>query len=83
VTGVASGIGKAPAANSSAQGMNVVLADVEEDAPAKACEELGRGARNVIRVTADVSRPQAVDELARLICSYRADSFDISLTGEN
>ena len=64
VTGAASGIGRALAAKSFAQGMNVVLADVEEDALANACDELGRGARNVISVAADVSQPQAVEELA-------------------
>ena len=65
VTGAASGIGKALAAKSCAEGMNVVMADVEEDALAKARDELGRGAPNVISVVADVSQPQAVDELAR------------------
>jgi NAD(P)-dependent dehydrogenase (short-subunit alcohol dehydrogenase family) len=65
VTGAASGIGKALAAKACAEGMNVVLADVEEDALAKARDELGRGARNVISVVADVSQARAVDELAR------------------
>jgi len=65
VTGAASGIGKALAAKACAEGMNVVLADVEEDALAKAREELGRGARNVISMVADVSQPRAVDALAR------------------
>ena len=64
VTGAASGIGKALAAKSYAEGMNVVLADVEEDALAKARDELGRGALNVISVVADVSHARAVDELA-------------------
>ena len=64
VTGAASGIGKALAAKSCAEGMNVVLADVEEAALAKARDELGRGARNVISVVADVSQPRAVEELA-------------------
>lgn len=64
VTGAASGIGKALAAKSYAEGMNVVLADVEEDALATARDELGRGARNVISVVADVSHARAVDELA-------------------
>ncbi len=64
VTGAASGIGKALAAKSCAEGMNVVLADVEEGALARARDELGRGA-NVISVVVDVSQPQAVDELAR------------------
>ena len=65
VTGAASGIGKAIAAKSRAEGMNVVMADVEEDALAQARDELGGGARNVISVVTDVSQPQAVDELAR------------------
>jgi NADP-dependent 3-hydroxy acid dehydrogenase YdfG len=46
VTGAASGIGKALAAKSCAEGMNVVMADVEEDALAKARDELGRGVPN-------------------------------------
>jgi NAD(P)-dependent dehydrogenase (short-subunit alcohol dehydrogenase family) len=41
VTGAASGIGKALAAKSCAEGMNVVLADVEEGALAKTRDELG------------------------------------------
>jgi NAD(P)-dependent dehydrogenase (short-subunit alcohol dehydrogenase family) len=65
VTGAASGIGKALAAKACAEGMNVVLADVEEGALAKAREELGRGAQSVISMVVDVSQPQAVDELAR------------------
>lgn len=65
VTGAASGIGKALAAKACAERMNVVLADVEEDALAKARDELGRGARNVISMAVDVSQPQAVDALAR------------------
>ena len=64
VTGAASGIGKALATKSCAEGMNVVLADVEEGALAKARDELGRGA-SVISVVVDVSQPRAVDELAR------------------
>jgi NAD(P)-dependent dehydrogenase (short-subunit alcohol dehydrogenase family) len=63
VTGAASGIGKALAAKSCAEGMNVVMADVEEGALAKARDELGRGFK-VISVVADVSQPKAVDELA-------------------
>jgi NAD(P)-dependent dehydrogenase (short-subunit alcohol dehydrogenase family) len=65
VTGAASGIGKALAAKACAEGMNVVLADVEEGALAKTRDELSGGARNVISVVADVTQPQAVDELAR------------------
>ena len=50
VTGAASGIGKALATKSFAEGMNVVLADVEEGALAKVRDELRRGARSVISV---------------------------------
>jgi len=64
VTGAASGIGKALAAKSSAQGMNVVMADVEEVALAKARADLGCGP-NLLTVVADVSRADVVDELAR------------------
>lgn len=65
VTGAASGIGRALAAKSCAEGMNVVLADVEQGALAKARDELGHEGRNVISVVVDVSQPDAVDELAR------------------
>jgi len=65
VTGAASGIGKGLATKACAEGMNVVMADVEEGALAKAREELGRGGRNVISVVVDVSQPRAIEELAR------------------
>jgi NAD(P)-dependent dehydrogenase (short-subunit alcohol dehydrogenase family) len=64
VTGAASGIGKALAAKCCAEGVNVVLADVEEAALAKAHDELGGGGRSVISVLTDVSRADAVRELA-------------------
>lgn len=65
VTGAASGIGKAQAVKSCTEGMNVVLADVEEDALAKVRDELQRHGRKVVSVVTDVSQPRAVDELAR------------------
>lgn len=65
MTGAASGIGKALAAKACAEGMNVVLADIEEGALARARDELGSGARNVISVVVDVSQPRALEELAR------------------
>jgi NAD(P)-dependent dehydrogenase (short-subunit alcohol dehydrogenase family) len=64
VTGAASGIGKALAAKCCAEGMNVVLADVEEGALAKAREELGSDRSNIISLVLDVSQPRAIDELA-------------------
>ncbi len=65
VTGAASGIGKGLAAKACAEGMNVVMADVEEGALAKAREEIGRAGRNAISVVVDVSLPRAIDDLAR------------------
>ncbi len=65
VTGAASGIGNALAAKCCAEGMNVVLADVEEPALAKVRDELRRGGGRVIDAVVDVSRAQAVEELAR------------------
>jgi NAD(P)-dependent dehydrogenase (short-subunit alcohol dehydrogenase family) len=64
VTGAASGIGKALAAKCRAEAMNVVLADVEEAALAKARDELRGGTGDVISVVTDVSQPEAVDQLA-------------------
>ena len=65
VTGGASGIGKALAARCCAEGMNVVLADVEEAALAGSRAELERGGGKVVSVVTDVAQPSAVDELAR------------------
>lgn len=67
VTGAASGIGLAMARLFASEGMNVVLADVEEPALDKAVAEVGacavRGAR-AIGVATDVSLPESVDVLA-------------------
>ncbi len=64
MTGGASGIGKALAAKCRAEGMNVVLADVEAAALAAARDELGGAARGVISVVTDVSSADAVSQLA-------------------
>lgn len=65
VTGAASGIGRGMAEKFAAEGMRVVLADVEEE-PLRAVEaELrGRDAR-VLAVLTDVSQSAQVEELAR------------------
>lgn len=64
VTGAASGIGLAMARRFAAEGLNVVLADVEEAALHKAAEEVREeGARVHARVT-DVSERDAVRALA-------------------
>jgi NAD(P)-dependent dehydrogenase (short-subunit alcohol dehydrogenase family) len=65
VTGAASGIGRALARRFAAEGMRVVLADVERGALEKAAGELeGEGAR-VLAVPTDVSKAESVDALAR------------------
>lgn len=65
VTGAGSGIGRAMAEKFAAEGMKIVLADVQEDALAAVESELlGRDAR-VIAVRADVSKSDQVEALAR------------------
>jgi NAD(P)-dependent dehydrogenase (short-subunit alcohol dehydrogenase family) len=65
VTGAASGIGRAMAARFASEGMRVVLADVQEDALARAHEDIARGGADAIAVPADVSKWEAVEALAR------------------
>lgn len=62
VTGAASGIGYALAEMWLARGMRVVLADIEEEALARAAKQLG-GAGEVLGVPTDVSRSESVEEL--------------------
>jgi NAD(P)-dependent dehydrogenase (short-subunit alcohol dehydrogenase family) len=65
VTGAASGIGRALARRFAAEGMRVVLADVERGALEKTAGELaGEGAR-VLAVPTDVSKAEQVDALAK------------------
>ena len=63
VTGAASGIGRALAERFAAEGMRVVLADVEEPALAVAVHELLDQERAVIGVVTDVSDAAAVERL--------------------
>jgi NAD(P)-dependent dehydrogenase (short-subunit alcohol dehydrogenase family) len=65
VTGAASGIGRAMAERFAAEGMKVVLADVEEGALARAEAELKSGGATVLAVRTDVSRASDVEALAR------------------
>lgn len=65
VTGAASGIGRAFTERFARAGMKVVLADVEEAALQTAVQELTRREFEVLGVRVDVSRAEAVDELAR------------------
>lgn len=64
ITGGASGIGKAIASRCCAEGMRVVLADVEQAALEATSDELAQGRGNVIGIVTDVSRPEEIDRLA-------------------
>lgn len=65
ITGAASGIGLALAQRAATQGMNVVLADVDDAGLVAAAETLDGAVRDgVVTVRCDVSDPDAVDALA-------------------
>lgn len=64
VTGAASGIGLELARAFAAEGMRLVLADVEEAALADAVEGLHAGGADVVGVRTDVSLADSVDHLA-------------------
>lgn len=65
VTGAASGIGLALATRFAAEGMKIVMADIESAALAQAAEGLRRKASAVLATRVDVSRPDDVERLAR------------------
>lgn len=64
VTGAASGIGRAMAERFAADGMRVVLADVEEEALAAAEQALAAEGADVTGVVCDVAERASVDALA-------------------
>jgi NAD(P)-dependent dehydrogenase (short-subunit alcohol dehydrogenase family) len=64
VTGAASGIGRALAGRCAAEGMKVVLADVERDALDRAVADLHACGAEAIGVRCDVSRAADVEALA-------------------
>jgi NAD(P)-dependent dehydrogenase (short-subunit alcohol dehydrogenase family) len=64
VTGGASGIGLALAQRAAAEGMKLVLADIEEGALAAAAAELKGAGADVLSVKTDVSRGEEVENLA-------------------
>jgi NAD(P)-dependent dehydrogenase (short-subunit alcohol dehydrogenase family) len=64
VTGAASGIGRALALRSAAEGMNVVLADVEAGALAAAATAVEAEGALALPVVTDVSQPDSVAALA-------------------
>jgi NAD(P)-dependent dehydrogenase (short-subunit alcohol dehydrogenase family) len=64
VTGAASGIGRAMAERFAAEGMKVVLADVEKGALTQVEAEMRAGGATVLAVPTDVSRAADVEALA-------------------
>lgn len=64
VTGAASGIGLALARRLAAEGMNLVVCDIEDEPLTAAAEELGGRGVEVLSMHADVSDPAAVEEFA-------------------
>ena len=64
VTGAASGIGLATAHRFAAEGMHLVLADIEADALAAAEAAIKATGVEVLAVQTDVASPEAVDRLA-------------------
>ena len=64
VTGAASGIGRALAGRFAAEGMRVVLADIEQDALDRAVGELRRDGATAIGVRTDVAAADSVQNLA-------------------
>ena len=65
VTGAASGIGRGLAERFAAEGMKVVLADVEEDALRQAEAEFREKGVDVLGVRTDVSKPEELEKLAQ------------------
>lgn len=65
ITGAASGIGRAIAGRSAAEGMKVVLADIEEETLAKAEKELRETGAETLAVVTDVSEEGDLQALAQ------------------
>jgi NAD(P)-dependent dehydrogenase (short-subunit alcohol dehydrogenase family) len=65
VTGAASGIGRAMVASFLDAGMNVVLADIEEDRLENAVKSFKEAGGNVLGIPMDVSDPEQVRALAQ------------------
>ncbi len=73
VTGAASGIGRSLAARFAAEGMKVMLADIDEPALAATTEELTAGGADVAATRVDVTRAAEVTALAdRVVRTFGA-----------
>lgn len=70
VTGGASGIGLAVARRAAAEGMRLVLADIDEAALKAAADALTGAGADVLGVPTDVSEPSSVDALAERAVSH-------------
>lgn len=71
VTGAASGIGWASAARFAAEGMKVVLADIQQEGLDEAVATLKRAGHDVIGVRTDVSKYEHIQSLAdQAVASY-------------
>jgi NAD(P)-dependent dehydrogenase (short-subunit alcohol dehydrogenase family) len=64
VTGAGSGMGKAFALRLAAEGMNVIAADIQDNALAATVAELAGGGHDVLGVRTDVADPDSVRRLA-------------------
>jgi NAD(P)-dependent dehydrogenase (short-subunit alcohol dehydrogenase family) len=65
ITGGASGIGRAFADRALEEGMRIVLADIEQDALARAQSELVGAGADVLAVPTDVSKATSIEDLAK------------------
>jgi NAD(P)-dependent dehydrogenase (short-subunit alcohol dehydrogenase family) len=65
VTGAASGIGRAVAERLAAEGMKIVLADIEPDALEESEQQMKANGARVLAVRTDVSKPLEVEALAK------------------
>ena len=63
-SGIGRGIGRGLAGRFAAEGMRVVLADIEEPALTRAVDELRADGAEVVGVPTDVSQPASVEALA-------------------
>ena len=64
ITGAASGIGKAMAQRCAAEGMRLVLADIEHEPLSQWTEELRAAGTHVVSERVDVSKPEDLERLA-------------------